>query len=112
MASVNYRVRRSNKGETIYIRFKPGMGGDFEVSTGIKVPKGKWSNKLQRINQTDKIDYENLNKKLRDLKTYMRKQFDYDSFEGVIIDNSWLRNKMKFYFNQEIPDNQSNSKTY
>jgi len=112
MASINYRTRENSKGESIYLRFKPGMGGDYEVSTGIKVPKGKWSSVKEQINQTDKVDYGKLNKKLRDLKTHIRKQFDNDSFEGVIIDNTWLRNNIKIFFNQSIPDNSSNSKIY
>lgn len=112
MASISYRTRKNNKGESIYLRFKPGQGGDYEVSTGIVVPKDKFSDKLQRINQTDKVDYDKLNKKLRDLKVHIRKQFDNDSFEGVSIDNNWLRNTMKAFLNQTIPNKSENSKIY
>ena len=97
MASVRFRTKNSKREESIYLRFKPGLKGDYEVSTGIKVPKGKFSNALQRINQTDRVDYESLNRKLRELKIHVRKQFDLDNLEGVIIDNSWLRNTIKTY---------------
>lgn len=112
MASVRFRTKNSKREESIYLRFKPGLKGDYEVSTGIKVPKGKFSNALQRINQTDKVDYESLNRKLRDLKIHVRKQFDLDNLEGVIIDNSWLRNTIKTYFNQPLYDKINDSKKY
>ena len=63
MASVNYRIKTNNKLNSILLRFKQGNQFDTEVSTGIQVPKGKFSSSQQRINPNDKVDYKTLNTK-------------------------------------------------
>ncbi|MCB0747082.1 MAG: phage integrase SAM-like domain-containing protein [Ignavibacteriae bacterium] len=112
MSSVYLRTIVGLKSETIYLRFKPGRGQDYEASTKIKIPKGKWSSSQQRINQNDKVDYNYLNGKLRDLKIYVSKQYDYDNLEGVIIDNNWLRNTIMTFFNQTNINDDIDSKIY
>ncbi|MBF8151319.1 phage integrase SAM-like domain-containing protein [Winogradskyella sp. F6397] len=112
MASIKYRVRQNKSGESIYLRFKPGLGADYEVSTGIKIPKGKWSVAKEQINQTDKLDYGNLNKKLRDLKVHINKEFENDNLEGTVINTKWLRSAIKNFFNQNFDDDKINSEIY
>jgi sugar lactone lactonase YvrE len=60
-----------SKSTSILLRFKQGNQFDTEASTKIKVPKGKFSNSLQRINPTDEVVYDKLNAKLRDLKLFI-----------------------------------------
>ncbi len=101
MPTVRYRTRTNNKSNSILLRFKQGNQFDTEVSTGIKVPKGKFSISLQRINTTDEVDYEKLNGKLRDLKVFIDKQYSSDSVESVIIDNKWLRTNINLFLNRK-----------
>ena len=63
MPTTRYRTRTDNKSNSILLRFKQGNQFDTEASTGIKVPKGKFSSSLQRINPTDEVDYEKLKEK-------------------------------------------------
>ena len=101
MPSVQYRIKTNNKLNSILLRFKQGNQFDTEVSTKIKVPKGKFSSSLQRINPTDEIDYKKLNAKLRDLKVHIEKQYSSDSVEGVIINNKWLRSNIDSFLNRK-----------
>jgi integrase len=101
MPTTRYRTRTNNKLNSILLRFKQGNQFDTEASTGIKVPKGKFSNSLQRINPTDEVDYEKLNAKLRDLKVFVDKQYSSDSIDGIIIDNKWLRTNINTFLNRK-----------
>lgn len=97
---IRYRVKSNNTFNSLYIRFKKGNHFDFETSTGIKIPKGKWSVKLQKVNQTNKIDVDIINQKLKDLKIFIDKEYTNDSIEGILIDNKWLKNKVSTFLNK------------
>lgn len=112
MASTLYRIKTNNKSNSILLRFKQGSQFDTEVSTGIKVPKGKFSSRLQRINPTDDVDYKKLNSKLRDLKVHIEKQYSSDSVDGVIIDNKWLRNNIDAFLNRKTNDEAVDEKQF
>jgi len=112
MATVQYRIKTNNKLNSILLRFKQGSQFDTEASTGIKVPKGKFSSSQQRINPTDDIDYKKLNSTLRDLKVHIEKQYSSDSVEGVIINNKWLRNNIDGFLNRKSDDVGMNEKQF
>lgn len=105
MPNSSYRIKTNSKSNSIYLRFKEGKL-DLETSTKIKVPKGKWSSKLQKINHTDEVNYKELNKKLKELKVHVENQYSTDSLEGVIIDNKWLKSNINIFFNR-ITDNEN-----
>lgn len=104
MPTLSYRTRTNGKSNSIYLRYKQGHQFDIEASTGIKVPKGKWSSSLQRINPTDEIDYDGLNAKLRDLKVFIERQYSKDSTEGVIINNKWLKQYINNFLKRKTVD--------
>ncbi|TWO34707.1 site-specific integrase [Seonamhaeicola sediminis] len=112
MPTPRYRVKTNNKSNSILIRFKQGNQFDTEVSTGIKVPKGKFSNSKQQINLTDEVDFKELNKKLRNLKTHIANKYSTDSVNGAIIDNKWLRNNVHAFLNKKTKSNKINSKHF
>ncbi|WP_075341180.1 site-specific integrase [Tenacibaculum agarivorans] len=99
MPTSSYRIKTDSKFNSIYLRFKEGKL-DLEVSTKIKVPRGKWSAKLQKINHTDEINYKELNKKLKQLKVHVENQYSTDSLEGIIIDNKWLKSNINNFLNR------------
>jgi len=112
MSSVQYRIKTNSKSNSIFLRFKQGSQFDTEVSTKIKVPKGKFSSSLQRINPTDEVDYKKLNAKLRDLKVYIEKKHSSDSVEGVIINNKWLRSNIDSFLNRKSSDEVINERHF
>ena len=112
MPSIRFRTKTNGKVNSIYLRFKQGNLFDVEVSTGIKVPKGKFSISLQRINYTEQVDYKKLNNKLRILKNFVHNQYSIDSIEGLIINNKWLKDKINNYLNIKTKDNKLNEKAF
>jgi hypothetical protein len=104
MPTLSYRTRTRNKSNSIFLRYRQGNQFDTEASTGIQVPKGKWSSSQQRINPTDEIDYEKLNAKLRDLKVFIERQYSKDSTEGVIINNKWLKQHLNSFLKRKTTD--------
>lgn len=112
MASIRYRIKTNKPFNSIYIRFKHGTQFDIEISTGIKAPKNKFSNTLQRINSTDLVDYKKLNSKLRNLKNHIQNQYSKDSIEDTIINNQWLKQIINDSLNKDKNVNTFNVKVY
>jgi hypothetical protein len=57
MASGKFRIKTNNDWNTVYYRFKQGSQFDAEISTGIQVPKGRWSITKQQVLSTREINY-------------------------------------------------------
>lgn len=112
MPSLSYRTKTNSKLNSIYLRYKQGHLFDIEASTGIKVPKGKWSSSLQRINTTNEVDYNKLNSKLRDLKVFIEKQYSEDSIEGVIVNNKWLKQHINGFLKRKTKDSEVNEQHF
>jgi integrase len=112
MATVKYRVKTNNKLNSILLRFKQGSQFDTEVSTRIKVPKGKFSSSQQRINPTNEVDYKTLNTKLVNLKVHIINQYSSDSAEGVIINNKWLRSHIDSFFKRKSNEKSTDEKHF
>lgn len=111
MASVRYVLKTDSKWNSIYLRFKH-LGNDNLISTGIKVPKGKFSNPLQRINYTEQVDVDDLNDKLRNLKTHILNKYSKDSLEATVIDNKWLKSNVDSFFNRLTNKNEEDEKIF
>jgi len=101
MASVNYRLKTKGNWSSIYIRFKSGNLFDTEISTGLKVPKGRWSLSKQEVLTTPQLNSAKINSKLIELKSYIIKEYEDSKTDGVIITNKWLREKTATLLNKE-----------
>ena len=113
MASGTYRIKKGKKDwATIYFRFKQGAKFDFELSTKIQIPKDRWSKSKQEILETNKVDYNSLNEKLRSLYTYVKKEYENAKHEAEIVDKNWLIAKMNFLLNHEGKDEKKNEEIY
>lgn len=108
MASGRYRLRTNNDWNTIYYRFKQGGLFDVQVSTGIQVPKSRWSQSKQKILLTTEIDFRSFNEKLEDLDKYVRKEYEESKIQNYVVDSKWLRLKVDTFFNRDTADEQSN----
>lgn len=108
MASGRFRIKTKNDWNTIYYRFKQGSQFDLELSTGIQVPKGRWSQPKQRVLATQKLDFRLVNETLEDLDKYVRKEFEESKLDSQIINSKWLRLKVDTFFNRDTANEQSN----
>ncbi|MGJ8745801.1 phage integrase SAM-like domain-containing protein [Polaribacter sp.] len=111
MASINYRLKTNSEWNSIYIRFKQG-GFDSEVSTGLKVPKNRWSKSKQEVLGTIKVNSVKLNIKLKELKNYIFKEFEEAKTEGTIISTKWLREKIAAFLNTETNNTDIDEKIF
>ncbi|MCB0463362.1 MAG: site-specific integrase [Flavobacteriaceae bacterium] len=112
MASVRYVLKTNSKWNSIYIRLKHDGGKDRLISTGIKVPKNKFSKSLQRINYTDEVDVDDLNDKLRNLKTHILNKYSSDSLGSTVIDNKWLKLNVDSFFNRITNESKEDEKHF
>lgn len=112
MASVNFRVKTNSEWNTIYFRFKQGGKFDFETSTGVRIPQGRWSSSRKEILKTDKVDYRKLNEELKNLEMFVIKEFSLANINGAIINSRWLKERINQHFSRESENSVLNSKTY
>ncbi|TVZ26700.1 phage integrase family protein [Gillisia sp. Hel_I_86] len=101
MASIKYRIKTSKDWNSIYLRFKQGKQFDLEISTGIQAPKGRWSKYKEEILPTIEMDYRSANLKLKELKNYVRSEFENTRLNGHLINSKWLKEKIYHFFNRE-----------
>ncbi|MFH6947321.1 phage integrase SAM-like domain-containing protein [Flavobacterium sp. FlaQc-51] len=114
MASGNFKLKTDNDWNTIFFRFKQGMQFDIISSTGLKVPKGRWSDARQEILSTHEVRYKDINVKLKGFQAYIRKEFEDTKLQDdtVIINSKWLKEKINFFFNRESKDEKINDKVF
>jgi integrase len=100
MATGSYRIKTTNDSNSIYYRFKQGSQFDVEISTSLTVPKGRWSHSKQQILETTVVPYESINLKLKELDTFINKEYNGTKISGkkILINTKWLKDKMAFYF--------------
>jgi hypothetical protein len=60
MAAGSFRIKTKNDWNTIYFRFKQGKSFDLEISTGVQIPKGRWSQAKQEVLITGEVNYKEL----------------------------------------------------
>jgi integrase len=112
MASLKFRIKTDKEWNSLYIRMKQGKQFDIELSTGIQVPKGRWSDKKQQILSTNELDYITVNLKLREFESYINKEFQSSKLDEQIISNKWLREKIGLFFNRETKNPDLDSKIF
>lgn len=101
MASINYRLKKGKSDwSSIYLRFKQGSQFDTEVSTGLECPINRWSNSKQEVLSTIELNYKEVNKKLSELKTYIKSEYGNTKTDDVtiVINNQWLKLKVDLFF--------------
>ncbi|PIF69465.1 site-specific integrase [Flavobacterium sp. 2] len=104
MASINYRLKKGkSEWSSIYLRFKQGNQFDTEVSTGLECPVNRWSVSKQEVLSTFELNYKEVNKKLDDLKNYIKSEYASTKTDDltVIINNQWLKLKVDLFFNRQ-----------
>lgn len=104
MASITFRLKKGKSNwNSIYIRLKQGSQFDTEVSTGLECPKDRWSLAKQEVLSTTEINYKEVNRKLGDLKSYIKNEFESTKTSEltIIINNQWLKLKVDLFFNRQ-----------
>lgn len=101
MASGKFRIKTNNDWNTVYYRFKQGSQFDAEISTGIQVPKGRWSITKQQVLSTREINYKTINIKFGELESFIRKEYDKTRLNGNVVNSKWLKEKINQFFNRE-----------
>ena len=104
MASINYRLKKGkSEWSSIYLRFKQGNQFDTEVSTGLECPNNRWSLSKQEVLSTIELNYREVNKKLSELKAYIKNEYESTKTDDltIIINNQWLKLKVDLFFNRQ-----------
>jgi len=104
MASINYRLKKGkSEWSSIYLRFKQGNQFDTEVSTGLECPVNRWSVSKQEVLSTSELNYKEVNKKLDDLKNYIKSEHGSTKTDDltIIINNQWLKLKVDLFFKRQ-----------
>lgn len=101
MATGKFRIKTDNDWNTIYYRFKQGGQFDAEISTGLQVPKGRWSAAKQKILATKELNNTKANIKLTDLDAFIRKEYEDSRLNGTIVNSKWLKEKISLFFSRE-----------
>ncbi|KAB1067943.1 site-specific integrase [Tamlana haliotis] len=108
MASGTYRTKKNDEWNTLYYRFKQGGQFDIELSTGIQVPKGRWSQTKQQILTTHKMNSHEFNKKLFEFNIFIRKEYEDSKIHTKIINSSWLKDKISTFFERRTANEETN----
>jgi len=112
MASGKFRVKTNNEWNTIYYRFKNSNEFDIECSTGMQVPNKRWSVAKSEILPTKGIDSSMMNTDLKNLDLFIRKEFEASKKESAIINATWLKEKIKQFFNKETKNEKIDNVTF
>lgn len=114
MATGNFRLKTDNDWNTIFFRFKQGKQFDLECSTGFQCPKGRWSTTKQEVLTTKEIDFKKINIKLKELDTFIRKEYESSKLadETILINNKWLKGKIDYFLNKETKDQEINESLF
>jgi len=112
MASGRYLVKTDNDWNTILYRFKHGKKFDSTISTGIQIPKNRWSYSKQTILATKEIDYIGINEKLKKLDSFIQKEYNNNVINEEIINSKWLKEKINICFNRETSNVEIDNKLF
>ena len=112
MATSSYRLKTNKDWNSIYFRFKQGDQFDKELSTGLQVPKNRWSPAKQEILTTNLMDYTSANIKLKEFQIFINKEFQDSKIEGETITTKWLKEKIGVFFNRETNNPEIDNKTF
>lgn len=114
MASGNYVLKTDNIWNTIFFRFKQGGQFDITASTGLQVPKLRWSITKQEILSTTEINYKETNIKLKEFQAFIRKEYEDSKLSNrtVLINSKWLKENIDVFFNRETKNTELNEKIF
>jgi integrase len=114
MAAGKYRIKTDNDWNSIYFRFKQGKQFDCETSTGLQCPKGRWSPAKQEVLTTKELNFKDINVKLKELDTYVRKEYENTKLldETTLINSKWLKGKIDSFLNKETKDQELNESLF
>lgn len=101
MTKINYRIKKNNDWNSIFIRFREGYSLDYEISTKLKSPKDRWSQSKQCLLSTESVDYTSINTKLKELQLFIYKEFENSKLDNTIISNNWFKEKVNVFFERE-----------
>ncbi len=111
LATVKYRIKGKADPSSIYIRLKNGRNLDLEVSTDLKVPKKYWSSSKGQVKVVSDFNHRSVNSKLMKLNAYILDQFNIDNTNGLLINNTWLKEQINLFFNRPN-NNDKDSEVY
>jgi integrase len=112
MASVSYRTKTKSDWNSIYVRFKQGNVFDYEIKTNLKAPKNRWSKSKQEVLVTEKLNATKLNFKLKELKSYILKEYENSKTDGALISTKWLKEKTAIFLNTETKNKDIDDKVF
>ena len=114
MASGKFIIQTNNDWNTIFFRFKQGKQFDIKTSTGLQVPKGRWSDAKQEILPTKEVHYKAINIKLKEFETFIRKEYEDTKLDDatLLINSKWLKEKISVFFNRETENVTTNEKLF
>jgi len=114
MASGKFIIQTNNDWNTIFFRFKQGNQFDIKTSTGLQVPKGRWSDAKQEILVSKDVHYKEMNIKLKEFQAFIRKEYEDTKLNDVtlLINSKWLKEKINVFFNRETENEKINEKLF
>lgn len=114
MASGKFIIQTDNDWNTVFFRFKQGNQFDIKTSTGLQVPKGRWSDVKQEILATNEMHYKAMNVKLKEFQTFIRKEYENTKLVDatLLINSKWLKEKISVFFNRETENVKTNEKLF
>ena len=112
MATGKFRIKTNNDWNTIFYRFKHSNVFDIECSTGIQIPNKRWSDAKQEVLTTVDTDYKEINLKLKDLDSAIRKEYGKATLNSETINTNWLREKINVFFNRTTTNEEVNASIF
>lgn len=112
MATVSFKTITNSDWNSIYIRFRQGNKFDYPYSTGIKVPKGRWSKSKQIVLPTKEVNSKSINLKLKELKVYILKEYEDAKINGSYITKEWIKERVSIFLNQETENIEVDNKIF
>ncbi len=112
MATGKFRIKTNNDWNTIFYRFKHSNIFDIECSIGIQIPNKRWSDAKQEVLITTDVEYKEINLKLKDLDTAIRKEYGKALLNSETINTNWLREKINVFFNRITTNEEVNASIF
>lgn len=107
MATVKYYLRSKTKDSIIQIQLSISRTLKMRTSTGLVINYSEWSDKTSLPKQNNP-ENKNLTIQLNDLKSFILKVYNHDFANGILFDNSWLKEKINVFFeriDESVNDN-------
>lgn len=112
MATGKFRIKTDNDWNTIFYRFKHSNLFDIECSTGIQIPNKRWSDSKQEVLSTTEINFKEINSKLKDLDSTIRKEHGKAILDSETINTNWLKEKINIFFNRVTNNEDINASVF